>query len=108
MGSFADHSVVIEAVPGRVFEFVTEGRQLHTRGGHAVDWTIVHRYEIAKQESGSRVSYQARITRVSELPGMMRLFRTPLSAFIVKMWEKGCRRGVENLIAVAQERSAMI
>jgi len=104
MGRFDDHSVVIEAAPDRVFEFVTEGRQTHKKSGEVVDWTIVHRYEIAKQDTGSRISYHARITSVSKLLGPMRLFNTPLVRLIVRMWAKTSQRSLENLAAVAQER----
>ena len=57
MGTFADSSVVTEASRPSLFEFVTEAR-LSTKKGKVVEWTLVHRYEIAGQGERCRVSYQ--------------------------------------------------
>ena len=46
MGTFDDSSVVTEATRPSLFEFVTEAR-LSTKKGKVVEWTLVHRYEIA-------------------------------------------------------------
>ena len=105
MGVFADQSVVTEAVPGRVFEFVTEARQVPKRGGEPVEWTLVHRYEIAPHDDGSRISYTVRITRVSRLPGMLKLFGTRLAWIGMRMSASIAKRSLGNLSAVAQERS---
>ena len=68
MGEFADSSVVTEATRPGLFEFVTEAR-LSTKKGKVVEWTNVHRYEIAAQPDGCRITYTVRILRISELPG---------------------------------------
>lgn len=104
MGTFSDRSVVTEASPGRVFEFVTEAALTPKRGGEPVEWTIVHRYEIAAVPEGSRISYAIRITRISRLPGMLRLLGTPLAGVVMKASASVARRGVNNLVALAEAR----
>lgn len=106
MGSFSDQSVVTEAVPGRVFEFVTEAKQTPKRGGEPVEWTLVHRYEIAPQDGGSRVSYAIRITRISRLPGMLKLFGSRFAWIGMRMSASIAKKSLTNLAAVAEERSA--
>jgi hypothetical protein len=102
-GTFSDCSVVTEARPGRVFEFVTESVLIPKRGGSPVEWTIVHRYEIAAVPGGCRVSYRFRITRVSRLIGPLRLLRTPFAGVLKHGWASVSRRGLRNLIDVAEE-----
>ncbi|HXF58067.1 MAG TPA: SRPBCC family protein [Actinomycetota bacterium] len=106
MGGFTDVSVVTEADRPRRFEFVTEAR-LTTKRGRAVDWTIVHRYELVPEPSGAcRIDYTARITRISELPGMLAVLRVPvLSTVARKASEGAARRGVRNLARLAGERA---
>ncbi len=72
-GRFADSSVVTEAVPPSLLEFVTEAR-LSTKKGRVLDWTLVHRYEIVQEGEGCRVSYTVRTIRISELPGVLAMF----------------------------------
>lgn len=105
MGRFSDQSVVTEAVPSRVFEFVTEARLTPKRGGEPVEWTLVHRYEIVPQDGGSRVSYEERITRISHLPGMLKLFGTRFAWIGMRMAASMAKKSLNNLAAVAQERS---
>ncbi len=50
-GRFADSSVVTEASRPSVFEFVTEAH-LTTRKGKVVEWTNIHRYELAERAEG--------------------------------------------------------
>lgn len=104
-GTFADYSVVTEAAPGRVFEFVTEAALTHRRGGSPVRWTIVHRYEMVAAGSGSRVSYRFRVTRISHLVGPLRMLRTPLAAVLRKAWATFARKGLRDLVAVAEAAS---
>jgi uncharacterized protein YndB with AHSA1/START domain len=106
MGEFADTSVVTEAERPRMLEFVTEAR-LTTRKGKIADWTNVHRYEIAPAGTGSRISYSARIARITELPGALSMLNMPiLSAVAMKASAGVARRGVENLARVAEERAS--
>lgn len=103
MGSFSDRSVVTEADPGRSFEFVTEAH-LQTKRGNGIDWTNVHRYELEPAVDGSRIAYTIRITRISELSGMLAIFRIPgLRGLGVKASAGVARRGVRNLARMAEE-----
>jgi hypothetical protein len=103
MGSFSDRSVVTEAVPSRSFEFVTEAH-LQTKRGKGIDWTNVHRYELTPEGEGCRIAYTIRITRISELAGMLALFKVPgLRGLGLKASAGVARRGVKNLARMAQE-----
>jgi hypothetical protein len=63
----------------------------------------VHRYEIAPTERGCRVTYTIRVARISALPGMLRLFNIPvLSGLLMKVAVRGPRRGLSNLVALAE------
>ena len=104
MGAFSDRSVVTEATPGHVLEFVTDAR-LTTKGGTQVDWTNVHRYELTPQADGCRIRYTLRLTWISDLPGMLAAFRVPgLRALALKASASMTKRGVENLARYAEER----
>jgi uncharacterized protein YndB with AHSA1/START domain len=106
MGTFADRSVVTEVTPGEVLEFVTEAR-LTTKKAKAVDWTNVHRYELSSEGGGSRIVYTIRVTRISELAGMLAAFKVPvLRALALKASARVARRGVRNLARLAEGRPA--
>lgn len=103
MGRFTDVSVVTEATRPRVFEFVTEAC-LQTKKGKRVDWTNVHRYELVSEGGSCRIRCTMRITRISELPGMLTVFKVPgLSALALKTSEGLARRGVRNLARMAEQ-----
>jgi hypothetical protein len=105
MGAFSDRSVVTEATPGKAFEFVTEAR-LTTRKGWTSDWTNVERYELEPMAGGCRIVSTSRVTRISELPGMLGTFNVPgLRALVLAMSAMVSRRSVRNLARVAEERS---
>ncbi len=105
MGTFSDRSVVTEATPGKAFEFVTEAR-LTTKKGIATDWTNIERYELEPTADGCRIVCTSRVTRISELPGMLRVFNTPgLRAVGLRVSAKVSRRSVRNLARLAEERS---
>jgi hypothetical protein len=107
MGRFTDRSVVTEATPSSVFEFVTEAR-LVTKRGKVADWTNVHRYELAPSPSGCRIGYSIHITRISALPGALALFNVgPLSGLVQKATRAAARRGVEGLATLAEERAGL-
>jgi hypothetical protein len=106
MGTFEDGSVVTEASPGRSFELVTESR-LTTKKGVTSDWTNVQRYELTPIAEGTRIVWTGRITRISELPGMVALFNVPvLRELGLKMAAKVSRRTVRNLARYAEERES--
>jgi hypothetical protein len=105
MGTFNDASVVTEATRPGLFEFVTEAR-LSTKKGKVVEWTLVHRYEIAPKDEGCKVSYTIRTVRISELPGPLVLFNVPgLRALLTRVARSNVRRGFRNLIEMADERA---
>jgi hypothetical protein len=105
MGTFTDSSVVTEAMRPRIFEFVTEAR-LETKKGKTVDWTNVHRYELEPSPEGCTIRSSIRIVRISELPGMLAVFKIPiLSGLAVKASRSVVERGARNLAQVAQERA---
>jgi uncharacterized protein YndB with AHSA1/START domain len=107
MGRFTDRSVVTEATPPSVFEFVTEAR-LVTKRGKVADWTNVHRYELASSPGGCRIRYSIHITRISALPGALALFNVgALSGLVQKATRAAARRGVEGLARLAEEWAGM-
>jgi hypothetical protein len=107
MGRFTDRSVVTEATPASVFEFVTEAR-LVTKRGKVADWTNVHRYELAPSPGGCRITYSIDITRISALPGALALFNVgPLSGLVAKATRTAARRRVEGLATLAEERAGL-
>jgi uncharacterized protein YndB with AHSA1/START domain len=105
MGSFSDRSVVTEATPGEVFEFVTEAR-LTTKKGAISDWTQVERFELEPAGEGCRIVCTSRVTRISALPGSLRIFALGgLRRLALAASAKVSRRSVRNLAKVAQERA---
>jgi uncharacterized protein YndB with AHSA1/START domain len=105
MGTFSDRSVVTEATPGEAFEFVTEAR-LTTKKGIATDWTNVDRYELEPTAGGCRIVCTSRVTRISKLPGMLRVFNTPgLRSIGLRVSSKVSRRSVSNLARLAEEET---
>lgn len=105
MGGFADRSVVTEATPTSAFEFVTEAT-LTTKKGAASVWTNVHRYELESTPRGCRIAYTLRVTRISDLPGPLRIFNWPvLSSMGVRAASGLARKGVANLAGLAEERA---
>lgn len=105
MGRFTDSSVVTEAVPPRLLEFVTEAR-LDTKKGKTVHWTNVHRYEVEPTGDGCRVVYTLRIVRLSALPGSMAMLKVPvLSAIGLKVSASYARKTLRNLVTLAEERA---
>jgi hypothetical protein len=106
MGAFSDRSVVTEATSGKAFEFVTEAR-LTTKKGRGSDWTSVERYDLEPTVEGCRIVSTSRVTRISEMPGMVGLFNVPvLGELGLKVSARVSRRTVRNLARVAEEREA--
>jgi hypothetical protein len=103
MGTFTDSSVVTGATRPSLFEFVTEAR-LATKKGKTVEWTNVHRYEIAPQGDGCRIVYTLRVMRISELPGGLAMFNVPGLRWLgLKVSGSYSRRGLRNLARLAEE-----
>jgi hypothetical protein len=105
MGRFADSSVVTEATWPSLFEFVTEAR-LTTKKSDVVDWTLVHRFEVAPDRDGSRIVYILRTVRISRLLGALALFNIAgLRTLLLRIGGSNVRRGVRNLARMAEERA---
>jgi uncharacterized protein YndB with AHSA1/START domain len=98
---WSDRSVVTEATRPRVFEFVTEGRRDGKPGSRSWLLTAVHRYTIAAEGSGSRVTYTEELTRLVGAPWILR--SRWLSPLIFRVSAKYMRRGFDGLLALAEE-----
>ncbi len=98
---FEDRSVVTEAVPGALFAFTTYSTVHHGRG-KVMQAVYQHRYEIAPEGDGCRVTYTFRQVQASQ--PMLRL-SVPLVRDMV--WRVGIpfmmRRGFDNLLAMAEK-----
>jgi hypothetical protein len=105
MGSFRDASIVTEMSRPGLFEFVTEAT-LTLKKGATSRWTLVHRYQIAAEGEGSRITYTERVTRISDLPGTLRIFNIRgLSGLLLRFSKRITRRSVRNLARLAEERA---
>ena len=105
MGGFADRSVVTEATRPSAFEFVTEAT-LTTKKGASSVWTNVHRYELGRTAHGCHIAYTLRVTRISDLPGLLRVFNWPVLSSIGGHAAAGlAKKGAVNLAGLAEERA---
>ena len=102
-GSFTDTSVVTEAIPAEVFEFVTEAR-LRPKRGDVLEWTNVHRYEVRPRGSGCAVAYTLRVMRLSRRPWWTKGWARGLAQRISASYARG---GLENLVRMAEERAGV-
>jgi hypothetical protein len=100
---WSDRSVVTEATRPEVFEFVTEGRR-QGRPGHRPWLSVaVHRYVIAPEAGGCRVSYTEDLTRLDGAPWIL---RTPgVSRITFRVSAKYMRRGFHGLLTLAEEQA---
>jgi hypothetical protein len=94
--------VVTEATRPEVFEFVTEGRREGKPGSRPWLATAVHRYEIAREGGGCRVTYTQDLTRLAGAPRM--LLAPGISRVLFWISAKYMRRGFDNLRALAEEQ----
>jgi len=100
---WSDRSVVTEATRPAVFEFVTEGRREGKPGSRPWLSTAVHRYEIASEFDGCRVTYTQELTRLVGAPSIMLV--PGISRIVFRISAKYMRRGFEGLVALAEEQS---
>lgn len=102
-GTFHDRSVVAEASRPAVFVVETDSRLDRTRGATSyVHFT--HRYDVAADGDGSRITYTETISRVSYVPywskwGVRTLFRPYVN--------RADRKQLTNLARLAEERSGL-
>ena len=67
----------------------------------------MHRYEVRPEGEGSLVRLTERITQISALRGMLRVFRVPvLSSIALKVSTRIAGRAVGNLVGIAEERAS--
>jgi hypothetical protein len=105
-GRYSDRSVVTEATRPTAFEFVTEAH-VETKKGKTADLTNISRYDITPTAEGCRISSTLRIVRASALPGPLALMNIrPLAPLVRRDSEGMVGRGLRNLAAVAEERTA--
>lgn len=97
-----DRSVVTEATRPEVFEFVTEGRRQGKPGSSPWLSTAVHRYELAPEGSGCRVTYSEDLTRLEGAPRIA--FNRLISRIVFRISAKYMRRGFDGLLALADEQ----
>ena len=101
---WTDRSVVTEATRPQVFEFVTEGRREGKPGSPPWLSTAVHRYEIAPDSGGCRVTYTQELTQLAGAPRIM--LAPVISRIVFRISAKYMRRGFDGLLALAEERSS--
>lgn len=103
---WSDRSVVTEATRPEVFEFVTEGQREGKPGRRPWLATAVHRYEIAREGGGCRVTCTQDLTRFAGAPGI--LYAPGISRLLFWISAKYMRRGFDNLLALAEERERAV
>src|SRR6266508_1799080 len=105
VAQWSDRSVVTEATSPEVFEFVTEGRRQGKPGSRPWLSTAVHRYELASEPIGCRVTYTQELTR---LVGAPRVLLAPgISRIVFRISATYMRRGFDALLALAEERAGL-
>jgi uncharacterized protein YndB with AHSA1/START domain len=103
---WSDRSVVTEATRPEVFEFVTEGRREGKPGSRPWLATAVHRYEIAREGGGCRVTYTQDLTRFAGAPRILHAPGISRVMFWISAWYM--RLGFDNLLALAEERERTV
>jgi hypothetical protein len=101
-GVFRDRSVVTDATRPRRFMIDTDSR-LNRKRGKPWDVHFVHRYDIAPEAGGSRITYTETIERVNYVPYWLQTWLRPLSRIVINRADV---RQLRNLAALAEERSA--
>jgi uncharacterized protein YndB with AHSA1/START domain len=105
-GTFTDRSVVNDASRPTRFAFTTESHVAFRKGDEG-DWTVVNRYDIAPDGTGSRVTYRQTVTRATAM-GPMKMMLTPVLGSVGRMMVKGLnKQAMKNLAAMAEERAKL-
>jgi hypothetical protein len=100
---WSDRSVVTEATRPEVFEFVTDGLRQGKPGRPPWRCTAVHRYVIAPEAAGCRVTYTEDLNGLDGAPWIL---RTPgVNRIVFRVSAKLMRRGFDGLLALAEERT---
>ena len=100
-GTFHDSSVVAEATRPSVFVIQTDAHLDRTRG-EAWDVHFSHRYDIASEGGGSRITYTETISRVNYVPYWLKPWLRPITKAAIN---RGDRKQLGNLARLAEERA---
>jgi hypothetical protein len=100
-GTFHDRSVVARAVRPSLFVIETDAR-LDRKRRRPWEVHFEHRYDIASQGAGSRITYTETIRRLNYVPYWLQPWMRPLSRAIIN---RADRRQLANLARLAEERS---
>jgi Polyketide cyclase / dehydrase and lipid transport len=100
-GTFQDRSEVTVATPPTAFVIETDAH-LDRRRGRPWDAHFVHRYDIAPEGEGSRITYTETVERVSYVPYWLQPgIRTIFTVYV----NRADRKQLANLARLAEERS---
>jgi len=106
LSRWENQNEVVEARRPEILELHTEAIVMW-RSGHQTEARYEHRYEIAPDGTGSRVTSRLRQTELENPPLRARL---PLMRTLTHrvMMPRFCRRGFKNLLRSAERRSAAV
>ena len=100
-GTFNDRSVVSEASPPNRFVIDTDAR-LDRKRGRPWEVHFEHRYDIAPEGTGSRITYTETISRLNYVPYWLKPWMRPISKVVIN---RADRKQLANLARLAEERS---
>ncbi|MGH2679134.1 MAG: SRPBCC family protein [Actinomycetota bacterium] len=101
-GTFSDRSVVTTATRPTTFVIETDAH-LDRKRGKPWDAHFSHRYDIAPEGKGSRITYTETIERVSYVPYWLQpVIRSLFTIYV----NRADRRQLANLARLAEERAA--
>jgi hypothetical protein len=100
-GTFHDRSEVMVATAPTAFVIETDAH-LDRKRGKPWDAHFSHRYDIAPEVEGSRITYTETIERVNYVPYWLQpVVRSPFKVYV----NRADRRQLANLARLAEERS---
>jgi hypothetical protein len=100
-GTFHDSSVVTEATRPHAFVIETEAH-LDRKRGEPWDAHFIHRYDIAPDGEGSRITYTETVERVNYVPYWLQpVIRTLFTVYV----NRADRKQLANLARLAEERA---
>jgi hypothetical protein len=101
-GTFHDSSVVTEATRPHTFVIETDAH-LDRKRGRPWDPHFIHRYDVAPEGEGSRITYTETVARVNYVPYWLH----PLVRPIFKVYvNRADRKQLANLARLAEERAS--
>ena len=100
-GTFHDRSVVAELSPPNVVVIETDAR---LDRDHGTPWEVhfTHRYDIAPDGAGSRITYTETISRLNYVPYWL---KAPVRPITRRAINSGDTKQLRNLAALAEERA---